>query len=174
MPLVYPRLHSIAGALYRGARGDSTLQPTVLVHEVYLRLLSETALDLSDREHFYAFGAQAMRYILVDHFRSQDAGKRGGGVVHVPLHDDVPWIGVNREELLALDLALEELRSVDPRKVQLIEIRYFLGSSADETAELMGISKATVDRELQVARAWLFRRLRGDDKPPEVKTRPES
>jgi RNA polymerase sigma factor (TIGR02999 family) len=162
MPLVYPRLRSIAGALYRGPREDTTIQPTVLVHEAYLRLLKQKSLDWSDREHFYAFAAQTMRSILVDHFRNQGTHKRGGGVTHLPLHEDVPWITVDSDQILELDRALDELRAVDPRKVRLVELRYFLGCTAEETAELTSLSKATVDREMQVALAWLFRRLRGE------------
>jgi RNA polymerase sigma factor (TIGR02999 family) len=162
MPLVYPRLRAIAGTVFRGNRDSTTLQPTALVHETYLRLLSQNAVDMADREHFYCFAAQCMRRILVSHFRTRGAQKRGGLVAHVPLHDEVPWITMGGEQILAVNEALDELREVDERKVRLVELRYFLGCSADETAEVSKLSKATVNRELRVARAWLFERLRGE------------
>ena len=165
MPLVYPRLRAIAKALYRGTLEDTTLQPTAVVHEAYLRLLSQQALGWADREHFYAFAGQVMRNILVDHVRAQRTGKRGGSLRHVPLHEEVPWISVASDDILEVNRALDELREIDDRKVRLVELRYFLGCTAEETTELMGMSKATVDRELKIARTWLFRRLKGPEVP---------
>jgi RNA polymerase sigma factor (TIGR02999 family) len=168
MPLVYPRLRAIAGSVFRGSSDSTTIQPTVLVHETYLRLLSQNSVSLADREHFYCFAAQCMRRILVSHFRARGAEKRGGIAIHLPLHDEVPWITVDSEHMLEMNQALDELREIDERKVRLVELRYFLGCSADETADLSGLSKATVKRELRVARAWLFQRLRGKAEPAQA------
>ncbi len=165
MPLVYPRLRAIAGSVFRGGHDGTTIQPTVLVHETYLRLLSQNSVDLADREHFYCFAAQCMRRILVSHVRARAAQKRGGVTAHLPLHAEVPWITVDSKQMLEVDQALDKLREIDERKVRLVELRYFLGCSADETAELSGLSKATVKRELRVARAWLFQRLQGEAAP---------
>jgi RNA polymerase sigma factor (TIGR02999 family) len=162
MPLVYPRLRAIAGAVFRGTRDATTLQPTALVHETYLRLLSQNVVEMADREHFYCFAAQCMRRILVSHWRARGAQKRGGAGAHVPLHEEVPWITLGGDQMLEVNEALDDLREVDERKVRLVELRYFLGCSADETAEVSGLSKATVNRELRVARAWLFQRLGGE------------
>lgn len=161
LPFVYPRLRLIASSFYRGDTGDPTLGATALVHEAYMRLLQQRRLQLDDREHFYSFAAQVMRYILIDHARARNSGKRGGGARHVPLHEEMKWVSLEGDDILELVQALDELTVVDPRKVRLIELRYFLGCTADEAADIQQVSKATVDRELQVARAWLFRRLKG-------------
>ncbi|MBL8217513.1 MAG: sigma-70 family RNA polymerase sigma factor [Bryobacterales bacterium] len=157
MPLVYPRLQAMAGGLARH-EVNSTMQATAIVHEVYLRLLKVRHLELTDREHFYSFAARLMRLILVDHARNRGARKRAG--VRVPLHEDMKWVALDSEEVVALHQSLEEMAAVDPQKVQLLELRYFLGCTAEEVAELTNQSKATVDRHLQYARAWLFRRLK--------------
>ncbi len=162
MPLVYPRLRAIAGSVFRGSSDNTTIQPTVLVHETYLRLLSQNSVSLADREHFFCFAAHCMRRILVSHFRARGAQKRGGIPIHLPLHAEVPWITVDSKQMLEVDQALDQLKEIDGRKVRLVELRYFLGCSTDEVAELAGLSKATVNRELRVARAWLFQRLRGE------------
>ena len=163
MPLVYPRLLMIASSFYQGESRDPTIGATALVHEAYLRLLHQKRLELNDREHFYSFSAQMMRYILIDHARARKAGKRGGASTQVPLHEEMKWISLDGEDVLELSQALDELEVVDARKVRLIELRYFLGCTAEEAADVQQLSKATVDRELQVARAWLFRRLKGPE-----------
>lgn len=156
MPLVYPRLQAIAGSLARRESHD-TLQATALVHEVYLRLLKVRHLELTDRQHFFSFAARLMRLILVDHARLRGAGKRSG--TRIPLHEDLRWVSVDGEEVVALHHSLEDLAALDPQKVQLVELRYFLGCTSEEVSEVTGLSKSTVDRHLQLARAWLFRRL---------------
>jgi RNA polymerase sigma factor (TIGR02999 family) len=118
-------------------------------------------MELDDREHFFSFAAQMMRLILTDHARARMASKRGGGMERVPLHENLPWVSVNHEEMLDLELALEELAGFDARKVRVVELRYFLGCTADEAGEILRISKATVDRDLELARVWLFHRLKG-------------
>ena len=165
MPLVYPRLRAIAGGLSR-REGESVMQATALVHEAYMRLLDQQSLNWEDRGHFYSFSAQLMRHILIDRARARATNKRGRDQVRVPLHTEIPWVSVDGPEILDLNLALDELAAVDAEKVKLIELRYFLGCTAMETAELLRWSKATVDRELTVARAWLFRRLRSGSQAP--------
>ena len=166
MPLIYPRLKSIAGALERHQGANSGLQPTVLVHEAFLRLMNQRRLGWESREHFFSLAALAMRQILTDAARARLAIKRGGTRQRVPLHEDIQWISVNSEEILDLNLALEELAEFDTRKVRVVELRYFLGCTAEEAADVLGLSKATIDRESDVARAWLFRRLKGEPSGP--------
>jgi len=159
MPLVYPHLREVAAAYVRRERNPGVMQATVLVHELYLRLLNQKKTALKDRRHFYTFAAKVMRLILIDHAREQQAQRRGGSLQQVPLSDDLPWIDVGSAELLELNIALDELQLLDPHKVQLVELRYFLGCTAEEAATLMDVSKATVDRDLKFAKTWLFRRL---------------
>jgi RNA polymerase sigma factor (TIGR02999 family) len=159
VPLVYPHLREVAGAYIRREKDPGLLQATSLVHELYLRLRNQRKADWEDRVHFYTFAAKVMRMILIDHARSVQAERHGGTAEHVPLSDDLAWVELGSPELLELDRALDELNRIDPAKVQLIELRYFLGHTAEETADLMGLSKATVDRQVGFARAWLYRKL---------------
>jgi RNA polymerase sigma factor (TIGR02999 family) len=160
MPLVYPHLREVAAAYVRRERNPDTLQGTALVHELYLRLLNQKKAAWEDRRHFYTFAAKVMRLILIDHARENQSQMRGGGRERIPLSDDLAWVDVGSPELLDLNRALDELGALDPYKVQLIELRYFLGCTAEETASLMDQSKATVDRELKFIRSWLYRRIR--------------
>lgn len=162
VPLVYPTLRQIAAGYIRREREPDVMQATSLVHELYLRLLGQKKVHWEDHAHFYAFSAKVMRMILIDHARSIQAEKRGGNAEHIPLSDDLPWVGIGSVELIELNRALDALALVDAKKVELVELRYFLGCSADETAELMDISKATVNRDLNYARAWLYRRMEPD------------
>src|SRR5579863_8677848 len=159
IPLVYPHLRQVAAAYIRRERNPDLLQATALVHELYLKLLNQKKVAYEDRQHFYTFSAKVMRRILIDHARGNQAEIRGGGSIHVPLSEELSWVDVGSPELLELNRALDELGAIDPHKVQLVELRYFLGCTADETAALMGSSKATVDREMKFIRTWLFRRL---------------
>ena len=159
MPMVYPHLREVAAAYVRRERFPGVMQATVLVHELYLRLLQQNRTSLNDRGHFYAFSAKVMRLILIDHARETQAQRRGGGLQRVPLSDDLPWVEVGSVELLDLHGALEELSGIDPYRVQLVELRYFLGCTAEETASLLDVSKATVDRDLKFVRSWLYRKL---------------
>jgi RNA polymerase sigma factor (TIGR02999 family) len=149
MPLVYPHLREVAAAYMRRERNPDFLQATVLVHELYLRLLNQKKAVGEDRRHFYAFAAKVMRMILIDHAREMRAQMRGGDRERIPLSDDLAWIDIDSPELLALDA----------NKVQLIELRYFLGCTTEETAALMQVSKSTVDRELKFIKSWLYRRI---------------
>lgn len=170
MPLVYPHLRQVAAAYIRRERDPGVLQATVLVHEVYLRLIGRQTADWANRAHFYTFSAKIMRMILTDHARSEDTQRRGGRAPHVPLHDQIPWVQIGGESMIDLNRALDELEAIDPRKVQLVELRYFLGCSAEETAEIMQISKATVDREMRFVKSWLYQRIgvRGESATPVV------
>jgi len=159
MPLVYPHLRQVAGAYMRREKDPGVLQATALVNEVYLRLINQQKAEWADRAHFYTFAAKVMRLILTDHARSDDAQKRGGGAERVPLNEQIPWVEIGSEAMIDLNRALDELEAIDPRKVQLVELRFFLGCTAEEAAEIAQISKATVDRELKFAKSWLYRRV---------------
>jgi RNA polymerase sigma factor (TIGR02999 family) len=159
VPLVYPHLREVAAAYIRRERNPGVMQATVLVHELYLRLLKQKKTALTDRCHFFTFAAKVMRLILIDHARETQAQRRGGGVQHVPLSDDMPWVDIGSPEILQLNIALEQLQEIDSYKVQLVELRYFLGCTAEETAALLDVSKATIDRDLKFVRTWLYRRL---------------
>jgi len=159
MPLVYPHLREVAAAYIRRERNPDVLQATALVHELYLRLLDRKKASWEDRRHFYTFAAKVMRMILIDHARQNQAQMRGGGAERVPLSDDLVWVDIGSPELLDLNKALDELSSLNTYKVQLIELRYFLGCTAEETAALMRVSKTTVTRDQHFTKCWLYRRI---------------
>jgi len=166
MPHVYPHLRDVAASYLRRESVGHTLQPTALVHELYLRLLQQRKADWNDRAHFYAFAAKMMRLILADHARTAKAEKRGGDAEDLPLNDEIPWVNLNSEDILDLNRALDEMESIDPRKVRLVELRYFLGCTVGECADLAGISNATAERDLALIKSWLYLRLR----PPAAQT----
>lgn len=159
MPLVYPHLREVAAAYVRRERNPDHLQGTALVHELYLRLLNQKKAVGEDRRHFYAFAAKVMRMILIDHARENQAQRRGGGRDRIPLSDDLAWVDIDSSELLDLNRALDELGQIDPARVQLVELRCFLGCTAEETAALLQVSTSTVDRDLRFIKSWLYRRL---------------
>jgi RNA polymerase sigma factor (TIGR02999 family) len=159
LPFVYPHLHEIAAAYLRRESGDHTLQPTALVNELYLRLMQQHKADWGDRAHFYTFAAKLMRRILVDHARAANADKRGGELPHIPLNDEIPWLSLNSVDVIDVHRALDELEQLDARKVRLVELRYFLGCTLAETAELLGVSTATAERDLRFVRLWLYSTL---------------
>ena len=165
MPHVYPHLRDVAASYLRRESVEHTLQPTALVHELYLRLLQQRKAEWQDRAHFYTFAARTMRLILTDHARAAKAEKRGGGEAVLPLSDELPWIDLNVEDMIDVDQALSDMETVDPRKVRLIELRYFLGCTVSECAELLGVSLATAERDLAFAKSWLYLRL-GPESPP--------
>lgn len=162
MPLVYPQLREVAAAYLRRERQPDIFQATMLVNELYLRLVHQRKAGWEDRRHFYAFAARAMRLILIDNARTNQSAMHGGGATHVPLNEDIVWVGVGSPEMLDLNRALEELEALDASKVRAIELRYFLGCTSEETATLMQVSKAKVDRDLRFARTWLFARMYPD------------
>jgi RNA polymerase sigma factor (TIGR02999 family) len=160
MPRVYAELRRIAGAIMKGERPDHTLQPTAVVHEAYVQLLGLDEIEWQSRAHFLAMSARCMRRILVDHARARGAAKRGGDVQKVTLDDRVAAAGPD-VDLLVLHRALERLAGVDERAAAVIELRFFGGLTTDETAEVLGISCATADRDRANAVEWLRRELVG-------------
>jgi RNA polymerase sigma factor (TIGR02999 family) len=164
LPLAYGRLRSIATAYMRRQRQGHTLQATALVGELYLKLAGKNYTEWRDRDHFFRFCANAMRCILTDHARSRLREKRRLDM-QIPLTEEMPWLGSRESDVTDLDLALWKLEALDQRKAKVLELRIYLGSTATETAQILGLSKATVDRDLTMARAWLFRELRPKDSP---------
>lgn len=160
VPLVYRELRQIAARARRGEAPGQTLQTTALVHEAYLRLVDQRRAQWQSRTHFFAVAAQAMRRVLVDEARRRRADKRGGRkpLQFVEGFDVAVEID---EELLAVDEALGALQAVDPELARLVELRFFGGLTVDETAEVLGVSAATVGREWAAARAWLQREIGG-------------
>ena len=158
--VVHQELHRLAHRYMVRERPDHTLQTTALVNEAYMRLVDYKRMKWQDRAHFFAVSAQVMRRILVDHARSHNI-KRGRGVEHVAL-DEVAALDRDRTgDMVALDDALNALGRLDPRKVQIIEMRFFGGLSVEETAEVLRVSPATVRRDWSIAKLWLYRELGG-------------
>jgi RNA polymerase sigma factor (TIGR02999 family) len=157
--LAYPELRAIASGYLRSERAGHTLQATGLVNELYLRLAQVKHIELADRRHFYTFAAQMMRLILIDYARQYRALKRPDSAARVPLHEEMAWVNACGEEMLALDTALDQLEAIDERKVRAIELRFFLGCTNDEAAELLSVSRATIDRDLEFGKTWLYQRL---------------
>jgi RNA polymerase sigma factor (TIGR02999 family) len=158
MPLVYAELRRIADRHLRRENPGHTLQPTALVHEAFMNLV-DVDVTWSDRVHFYAVAARIIRRLLVDHAKAKRRKKRGGGAIRESL-DDVPVIAPEPPpQILALSEALEQLATFDERKSQVVELHYFGGFTYDEIADVVGISAATVDRELRLAKAWLYGEL---------------
>lgn len=159
VPLVYRELRRLAGYYMRRQRADHTLQTSALINEAYLRLIDHKNMRWENRAHFYAVAAQAMRRILADHARSRGYTKRGGGALKVSFDEAVIGAGERAAELIALDDALKNLIAIDPRKAQIVELRYFGGLSVDETAEVVGVSPVTVMREWRSAKGWLLKAI---------------
>ena len=157
-PLVYDELRVLARRQRRRTGGDATLNTTALAHEAYLRLVDHTRLDVTDRGHFFAIAARAMRHILVDHVRARVALKRGGKVQVVSVDVEEPAT-VDGANIIAVDLALSKLEMVDPRLGRLVELRVFAGLSVEEAASALGVSSRTVKRDWQKARAFLAHEL---------------
>jgi RNA polymerase sigma factor (TIGR02999 family) len=161
LDLLYPELRRLAARLMRRERSGHTLQPTALVHEAFLELVDETAIDWEGRAHFLGVAARVMRRVLVDHARRRGAGKRGGGVRHVTLDESSALGDAERAvDVLQLDEVLERFAALDARGAQVVELRVFGGLTATETAAALGVSKRTVDHDWSVARMWLARELR--------------
>jgi RNA polymerase sigma factor (TIGR02999 family) len=157
-PIVYAELRRLARRYMRGERAGNSLQTTALVHEAYIRLVDYERMQWQNRAHFFAVSAQLMRRILVDHARRHNL-KRGGGLAHVALEEAAIVGGEQDGDLVALDDALNALARIDPRKVQVVEMRFFGGLDVEETAEVLKISPVTVKRDWRAARAWLYREM---------------
>lgn len=163
MPLVYAELHRIARRVW-SQRQNNTLQPTALIHEAYLKLANAESASFQDRCHFFAVASTAMRQILVNHAKSHLAAKRGGGAVNVSLDEVQRAVDREAAEILSLHEALEALQAVDPRKSKVVEMRYFGGISIEETAQALGVSIGTVNRDWRLARSWLIREMKRESK----------
>ena len=156
MPIVYADLRQVAAGYMRREAAGHALQPTALVHEAYVRLVDQKQVKWRNRAHFFGVAAVLMRRILVDHARRRQAEKRGGDWERVTLAGDEVATDTHKEiDVLALDEALERLAQFDPQQERIVELRYFGGLTIDETAEVVGISAATVVREWTIAKAWL-------------------
>jgi RNA polymerase sigma factor (TIGR02999 family) len=166
IPLVHQELRKRAAAYLRRERRDHTLQPTALVNEAYIRLIGQQRVTWLNRAQFFGVAAQIMRRILVDHARERQAAKRPGGV-RVTLDEGVGIVQPIDCELLMLDDALQALAAIDERQAHIVELKYFGGLSEEEVAAILSLSRATITREWQSARAWLYRRMTaGRGAPP--------
>lgn len=163
MPVVYGELQQIAHRQMRRERVGHTLQTTALVNEAYLRLIDVTQVQWRDRLHFFAIASQLMRRVLVDTARSRAYAKRGAGLCFVSFNEGIVAVPDRSTEFVRLDDALNELASLDPRKVQVVEMRFFGGLSVEEIAEVLKISPSSVLRDWKLARAWLTQQLRAND-----------
>jgi len=159
IPLVYKELHHLAAFRMRHEAAHHSLQPTALVHEAYLRLTRLSEIDWQSRAHFYAVAATLMRRILVDHARANLASKRGSGSITIGLNDAILPAPEREPEILALDEALNKLAKLDERQSKIVELRFFVGMSEEETGNVLGISARTVKRDWRAAKAWLFAEL---------------
>ena len=168
LPLVYDELRRIAGAYLMNERAGHTLQPTALVHEAYMRLAQLRKVKIESRAHLLSLGARQMRRVLIDHARARAADKRGGDFARIELEDSLVRVDGSDTDLIALDTALDQLDEADPRLGRIVELRYFGGLTIDETADVLGISHATVEREWAAARAWLRRELRRESDSPAI------
>ena len=157
-PLVYQELRSLARRHLFSERADHTLPATALVHEAYMKMMGGQ-IDARDRLHFFTLAATVMRQVLIDHAKRRLRQKRGSGGVHVSLDDVTVAIGQASETILELDDALTRLQAIDPRVARVVELHYFGGLDYDETAEAMGASRSTVNRDLRFAKAWLKKTL---------------
>ena len=161
LPLVHAELCKLAHHLMSSERPDHTLQTTALVNEAYLRLAAQNNTRWQNRAHFFAIAAQLMRRTLIDHARSHQYAKRGGGAQKIPLDEATALNPERAAEMVALDEALQDLSAIDARKGHVVELRYFGGLSVEETAEVLKVSPVTVMRDWSIAKAWLRREISG-------------
>lgn len=167
--LLYDELRELAQSMMNNERANHTLQPTALVHEVFLRLINAQDLEINSQDHFFILAAQVMRRVLIDHARGVNRIKRGGGKEQIPLtiadpESDQP---IDPSELLAIDEAIERLRALDERKAKIVELRFFAGLDEESAARVLGIARSTASSDWRFARAWLLRELADhrDDEP---------
>ncbi|MGI8787749.1 MAG: sigma-70 family RNA polymerase sigma factor [Pyrinomonadaceae bacterium] len=162
LPFVYDELHSLASALFdKEFRGNHTLQPTALVHEAYLRLVGdESGISWQSRAHFFGIAARSMRQILVNHAVAHNTDKRGGKQTIIALDDAISFFQTQDIEILALHEALEKFAALDRRQAEIVELKFFGGLTIEEIAEVLNVSTATVKRDWEMARSWLYRELK--------------
>jgi RNA polymerase sigma factor (TIGR02999 family) len=158
-PIVYDELRRLARSYLRQEHPGHTLQPTELVHEAYLRLIDQRSVSWQNRAQFFGLAAQMMRRILVNHALRRHAAKRGGHAPRIPLDEAIDVLEARRVDVVALDAALKALDALDARQSQIVELRFFGGLTVDETAEVVGISPASVKREWAAAKLWLLREI---------------
>lgn len=163
MAAIYQDMRRLALSHMKGERASHTLQPTALVHEAYVKLIDQRNSDWKDRLHFFAVASRIIRRILIDHARERQALKRGGALARLSISGPDIAAPERDLDLVALDEALIDLAALDEQQARIVELRYFGGCTVDEVAELLGVGKRTVDRDWQVARAWLFDRLEERD-----------
>lgn len=163
LPLVYDELRRIARRYRARENGEHTLQTTEIISEAYLKLVNQSDNDWQNRSHFFAVASRVMRNLLVDYARTKKYQKRGSGAEKVSLEDIALFTPEPNEQILALDEALKRLEKLDERKSRLVELRYFGGLSALETAEILGVSEITVKREWLKAKAWLYSEIAGEE-----------
>ncbi len=163
LPIVYSELRKIARRYRSKERGEHTLQTTEIINEAYLKLLNQSENDWQDRAHFFAVASRVMRNLLVDYARTKNYQKRGSGAEKVSLEDVALFASEPDAQILALDEALKNLAIFDERKSRIVELRYFGGLSALETAEVLGVSEITVKREWLKAKAWLYNEIAGEE-----------
>ena len=163
LDLVYDELHELAAGKMRAERRDHTLQPTALVHEVYLRLVDQSSVNWQGKTHFKAVAAQAMHRVLVDHARPKNRKKRGGGRRPVTLYDAFALTEDRALDALAFHDALEKMRTLDERQADVVEYRLLGGLGSEETARLLGVSSRTIERDWTMGQAWLRRELSNGD-----------
>lgn len=160
MPFVYEELRRQAARYLRKERSNHTLQTTALIHEAYLKLIDQKNVEWQNRSHFFAIAAQAMRRILVDYARERNREKRGGAAENLPIEEAQFVISKEKSiDLVALDEALTRLAEFDERQARIVELKFFSGLDTDETAEVLGVSNATVRRDWNMAKAWLYQQI---------------
>lgn len=159
LPLVYDQLRRLAAHQLERERADHTLQPTALVHEAYLRLVDQHAVDWQNRAHFFGLAAEMMRRILVNHALARQAAKRGGHETRLALDEILEQAATQAVDLPLLDAALNKLAALDPQQARIVELKYFGGLTIEEIATVLDISSATVKRDWRMAKAWLFQEL---------------
>ena len=160
LPHIYDELKRLSSSYLRRERADHTLQPTALVHEAYMKLVDQKRVQWQNRAHFFGIAAQVMRRILMDHARKHQADKRGGDAEKLPIEEEILVVSHDKSaELIALDDALQTLAAMDEQKAKIVELRYFGGLSIEETAEVMGVSVPTINRQWRMAKAWLYSQL---------------
>lgn len=174
MPVIYRELRRISRNYMRRERKDHTLQTSALVNEAYIRLLGGSAIDWKNRAHFFGTAAQVMRRVLVDYARARTAEKRGGAIEMVSLDEAFVYKDAQLWQVVAVHQALCKLEKWDQRQCRIVELRFFAGLNVEETAEVMSLSTATVKREFQMAKAWLYGELKNHASNSHVETKPRS
>jgi RNA polymerase sigma factor (TIGR02999 family) len=158
-PLVYDELRRLASVRMRGERENHTLQPTALVHEVYMRLIDQHSVDWNNRLHFFGIASEMMRRILVTHAVAKKTDKRGGEFVHIELDEAVSFAGEQEIDFVDLDNALNELEKFSPRQAKVVEMRFFGGLTNEEVAAVLNLDERTIKRDWRTAKAWLYEKL---------------